>query len=68
MADVHICLATNKDVAVLAVQVCEEVKSEDYRAVRAVLERHNTTVRAPILYGGEDIFDGSLWCESMCFG
>lgn len=66
MANVHICLAADEDVAVLAVQVGEQVEGEDYRAICAVLERHNATVCAAILYRSKDVLDRSLWCEGMC--
>lgn len=66
MAYAHVCFAADENVAVLVVQVGEEIECEDYGAVGAVFKGHNATVCATILYRGEDILDGGLGCESVC--
>lgn len=65
MAHTDVRLAAHKNVAVLVVQVGEQVESEDDRAIGAVLERHYSTMYAAVLYCGEYILNGGLWSEGV---
>jgi hypothetical protein len=68
VAHAHVRFAAYEDVAVLAVEIGEQVESEDYGAIGAVLKRYNSAIDATVLYCGENILDGGLWGESIVAG
>ena len=65
---VHVRFATDKNVVVFAVQIGEQVESENYRAIGAVLEWYDTAVRSAILHRSKNIFNSSLWRKNVCSG
>jgi hypothetical protein len=63
MLNGYIGLAADTKVGMQAMDVSEEVKSEDHGAIRAVLKRHHASACRARLDCSKDVGDSGMWSE-----